>query len=147
MNRPTRNTPLHPNASRLRVLSTMNLQHFAILVLASAGCRATPEPRDVPPDHPANPRAAAADFAPAPSPFDVTTTYAMPEVRASGLTPHGAPGSEPGSQPGGSGDVPVQYTCPMHPHVVQDHPGNCPECGMALRPVAAHEHGGEGSHP
>ncbi len=24
------------------------------------------------------------------------------------------------------------YTCPMHPEVVQDHPGNCPKCGMAL---------------
>ena len=26
------------------------------------------------------------------------------------------------------------YTCPMHPEVQQDHPGNCPECGMALEP-------------
>ena len=26
----------------------------------------------------------------------------------------------------------VTYTCPMHPEVVQDHPGNCPKCGMAL---------------
>lgn len=25
------------------------------------------------------------------------------------------------------------YTCPMHTEVVQDHPGNCPKCGMALR--------------
>lgn len=25
-----------------------------------------------------------------------------------------------------------QYTCPMHPEVVQDHPGSCPKCGMAL---------------
>jgi Cu+-exporting ATPase len=24
------------------------------------------------------------------------------------------------------------YTCPMHPEVQQDHPGNCPKCGMAL---------------
>ena len=33
------------------------------------------------------------------------------------------------------------YTCPMHPEVVQDHPGSCPKCGMALEsmgvPVAA----------
>ncbi len=28
------------------------------------------------------------------------------------------------------------YTCPMHPEVVQDHPGSCPKCGMALEPVA-----------
>jgi Cu+-exporting ATPase len=26
------------------------------------------------------------------------------------------------------------YTCPMHPQVEQDHPGNCPICGMALEP-------------
>ncbi|MCG8092224.1 MAG: heavy metal translocating P-type ATPase [Candidatus Thiodiazotropha endolucinida] len=26
------------------------------------------------------------------------------------------------------------YTCPMHPEVVQDHPGTCPKCGMALEP-------------
>jgi len=26
----------------------------------------------------------------------------------------------------------VQYTCPMHPEVITDKPGNCPKCGMAL---------------
>jgi Cu+-exporting ATPase len=26
----------------------------------------------------------------------------------------------------------VIYTCPMHPEVQQDHPGNCPKCGMTL---------------
>src|SRR5437764_499407 len=25
-----------------------------------------------------------------------------------------------------------QYTCVMHPDVVQDHPGKCPKCGMEL---------------
>ncbi len=29
------------------------------------------------------------------------------------------------------------YTCPMHPEVRQDHPGNCPICGMALEPLNA----------
>ncbi|WP_255350539.1 heavy metal-binding domain-containing protein [Flavobacterium sp. AED] len=24
------------------------------------------------------------------------------------------------------------YTCPMHPEVQSDKPGNCPKCGMAL---------------
>lgn len=28
-----------------------------------------------------------------------------------------------------------QYTCPMHPEILQDHPGACPKCGMALEPV------------
>lgn len=26
------------------------------------------------------------------------------------------------------------YTCPMHPEVEQDHPGDCPKCGMGLEP-------------
>jgi len=24
------------------------------------------------------------------------------------------------------------YTCPMHPEVTSDHPGDCPKCGMDL---------------
>ena len=26
------------------------------------------------------------------------------------------------------------YTCPMHPEIEQDHPGQCPKCGMTLEP-------------
>ena len=29
------------------------------------------------------------------------------------------------------------YTCPTHPSIVQDHPGECPICGMTLVPKAA----------
>jgi len=29
----------------------------------------------------------------------------------------------------------TRYTCPMHPEVVQEGPGECPICGMALEPV------------
>jgi Cu+-exporting ATPase len=29
------------------------------------------------------------------------------------------------------------YTCPMHPEVQQEHPGNCPKCGMTLELMAA----------
>jgi P-type Cu+ transporter len=29
----------------------------------------------------------------------------------------------------------AKYTCPMHPEVVQDGPGSCPICGMALEPM------------
>jgi Cu2+-exporting ATPase len=28
----------------------------------------------------------------------------------------------------------VEYTCPMHPEIVQNEPGNCPICGMDLVP-------------
>ncbi len=30
-----------------------------------------------------------------------------------------------------------EYTCPMHPEVVQNGPGVCPLCGMALEPTTA----------
>ena len=29
----------------------------------------------------------------------------------------------------------TQYTCPMHPEIITDAPGNCPKCGMALEPM------------
>ena len=28
-----------------------------------------------------------------------------------------------------------QYTCPMHPEIIRDEPGECPKCGMALEPM------------
>ena len=38
----------------------------------------------------------------------------------------------------------TEYTCPMHPEVVQDTPGNCPKCGMTLieREAAGSAHTG-----
>jgi P-type Cu+ transporter len=33
-----------------------------------------------------------------------------------------------------AGPVDRTYTCPMHPEIVRDGPGNCPICGMALEP-------------
>ncbi len=42
----------------------------------------------------------------------------------------GPPASPPPDSPAGT-----IYTCPMHPEVRQDHPGNCPKCGMTLEPV------------
>ena len=29
----------------------------------------------------------------------------------------------------------AKWTCPMHPEIVQDGPGSCPICGMALEPI------------
>ena len=31
----------------------------------------------------------------------------------------------------------TNYTCPMHPEIKQDHPGDCPKCGMPLEPLVA----------
>jgi Ni,Fe-hydrogenase III large subunit len=46
----------------------------------------------------------------------------------------------------------TQYTCPMHPEVVQNEPGTCPKCGMDLIPLETAEsdegnaHHGHGGH-
>ncbi len=53
------------------------------------------------------------------------------EMPASGCHHHhDHAGSQHAPQPAGA-----KYTCPMHPEVVRDEPGNCPICGMALEPM------------
>lgn len=49
---------------------------------------------------------------------------ADPDTYLSGERPKPAPAA-PGAQ----------YTCPMHPEIVQEGPGDCPICGMALEPM------------
>ncbi|NMM82325.1 copper-translocating P-type ATPase [Acidovorax sp. SRB_14] len=46
--------------------------------------------------------------------------------------PEHASGAAPVNAPAGDHAV---YTCPMHPEIRQDHPGNCPKCGMTLEPL------------
>ncbi len=51
--------------------------------------------------------------------------------------------------PDGGADGPVVYTCPMHPAVITDEPGRCPDCGMKLLPAAivdAYEDGDDDRH-
>ncbi len=43
-------------------------------------------------------------------------------VAAAPAAPHSVSGS-------------TQWTCPMHPQIVRDAPGNCPICGMTLEPM------------
>src|SRR5438477_9313381 len=43
---------------------------------------------------------------------------------------NGAPAADATAAPQKS-----HYTCGMHPWIVQDHPGNCPICGMKLQLV------------
>ena len=43
---------------------------------------------------------------------------------------HDRPAIDPSTVPAGT-----QWTCPMHPEIVQDGPGSCPKCGMGLEPM------------
>ena len=49
---------------------------------------------------------------------------------AHGHAPATPPANEPLEAPAGT-----IYTCPMHPQIRRNAPGNCPICGMALEPV------------
>jgi Cu+-exporting ATPase len=53
----------------------------------------------------------------------------------------GTPSPELMKEPAPAPGLQVEYTCPMHPEVVQDHPGSCPKCGMALEPRTAADEG------
>jgi Cu+-exporting ATPase len=44
-------------------------------------------------------------------------------------------GHDHGGKPPAPAAPGSKYTCPMHPEIVQDGPGSCPICGMALEPM------------
>jgi RND family efflux transporter MFP subunit len=44
-------------------------------------------------------------------------------------------GKNSGHEKAGSAAAKTLYTCGMHPQIIQDHPGNCPICGMKLTPI------------
>ncbi|HDZ72561.1 MAG TPA: heavy metal translocating P-type ATPase [Aurantimonas coralicida] len=52
-------------------------------------------------------------------------------------------GDRPAPEPMPEGTM---YTCPMHPEIVEDHPDDCPICGMALEPMGVPT-GEEGPNP
>ncbi len=65
--------------------------------------------------------------------------FIEPQAKAHTMPAHGAachghahatPAAPANSAPAGT-----VYTCPMHPEVRQDHPGDCPICGMGLEPL------------
>jgi Cu(I)/Ag(I) efflux system membrane fusion protein/cobalt-zinc-cadmium efflux system membrane fusion protein len=61
------------------------------------------------------------------NPLDLPFLYRAPA--ADGVMAGAAP---PGSR---NADPTQVYQCPMHPDVIQNEPGECPQCGMALIPV------------
>jgi Cu+-exporting ATPase len=58
--------------------------------------------------------------------------YTGPGAKAE---PHACCGTKSADAPAAPPIEGATYTCPMHPEVVQDGPGTCPKCGMALEPV------------
>ncbi len=60
--------------------------------------------------------------------------YLAPSFDPAALDPRRA-----ASHGGGGAGVPAppgaKWTCPMHPEIVRDGPGDCPICGMALEPL------------
>jgi len=62
---------------------------------------------------------------------DRTTTPVPPAAPAPTTTP--APITTPAPAPTPPATA-KQYTCAHHPEVVQNAPGNCPKCNMALTP-------------
>ncbi len=43
--------------------------------------------------------------------------------------------SKPAEKTAAATQAKTLYTCGMHPWIIQDHPGNCPICGMKLTPI------------
>ncbi len=62
--------------------------------------------------------------------------YLAPPAAAAPAHSHAGHGSQQAARteaaPAPAGNV--EYTCPMHPEIVQIGPGSCPICGMALEP-------------
>lgn len=72
-----------------------------------------------------------------------TSTQDELDMSQVGTPKHAEESSAP--QSSASATFPTQaghplYRCPMHPQIVQDHPGHCPICGMKLEPFSATNH-------
>ena len=62
---------------------------------------------------------------------------AHPDRALTGRPPSHDPAVPVGPARAGVGAGPTVWTCPMHPEVVSDRPGDCPKCGMHLEPRVA----------
>ncbi len=66
--------------------------------------------------------------------YVLTVPVALADESASVHSAQGAPVAHAApASPGAAKDVTL-YTCPMHPQIIEDHPGTCPICGMDLVP-------------
>ena len=63
------------------------------------------------------------------------TTFAVLLAAAAGAGIFATGCSKPADKTAGASQAKTLFTCGMHPWIIQDHPGNCPICGMKLEPV------------
>ena len=93
----------------------MRISLFSSVLFLIVGCAdgTVPPPNNA---HPASANAAEG------------TAYVPPPATSS------APAEEHKDHEHGAASEKVTYTCPMHPEVVSDKPGQCPKCGMTLVP-------------
>ena len=57
---------------------------------------------------------------------------ALAALNVTGCKQSATPSTPAGQATNAAASQTVQYTCSMHPDVVQDKPGKCPKCGMDL---------------
>jgi Cu+-exporting ATPase len=78
-----------------------------------------------------DPATAAGSLAQGATTYYFCSTHCLQRFKADPRKFLGQVASVPETAPEGA-----RYTCPMHPEIVQDGPGSCPLCGMALVPIA-----------
>jgi hypothetical protein len=141
---------------------------FALTLALLTGCTGQPDQTKVPTEHPANPAAAEAPVPPSSQTLASPTTGTESNEAGSSAASVHAGGHDHGASHGGTaaaapdaagestaatappaagakGGATV-YTCPHHPEVTSDKPGECPKCHMKLRPRAASP-GGQNARP
>ena len=63
------------------------------------------------------------------------------------LKPAAKPAPKHRPRPAAKAPAGAKYTCPMHPEIVRDGPGDCPICGMALEPMTVTAAAAEEENP
>lgn len=154
--------------------STLTLLIVGGLGASLIGCASRPVASTLPANHPANPAAAQAPYAPAPDVL-VRTPSAAPASQPNNGT-KGMKMNQPmrmhhgnvhdmdmgkmdmdmdhsQSQPARMKAATTQpssqivYTCVMHPQIATPQPGQCPICGMKLVPRTTPQQSAEGRQP
>jgi hypothetical protein len=101
------------------------------------GCASEPKPRPsrVDPASPEAQESAPLTFGSLADDAGAQLAATSSRADAGGAPPAREPGSQVGAHSGDASSADrMTYTCPMHPKVISDHPGNCPKCGMKLVP-------------